>query len=167
MTSNIGADMIKKAGLGFNIPRGADKADQQDYEDMKKTLTDSLRRAFRPEFLNRVDSTIIFRSLTKAEITDIVDILMDDVKERVVEHDLVLELSQAGKEHLADAGYDPEYGARPLRRVIQNQIEDILSDGLLSGAFTPGGTIYIDASEGSLTFEQREREVPEEDPAPA
>jgi ATP-dependent Clp protease ATP-binding subunit ClpC len=158
MTSNVGADMIKRqTSLGFNIPRDEEKADLQAYDEMRKKLMDSLRRQFRPEFINRVDAIIVFRALSKEEITEIVDILLDRVRERLGEHNVELEVTQAAKEHFADEGYDPEYGARPLRRVIQNKLEDALSDGILAGRFEQGHVILVDFADGELTFTQKEK----------
>jgi ATP-dependent Clp protease ATP-binding subunit ClpC len=157
MTSNIGAEMIKRSTqLGFSLPRDQQGPDVGDYEEMRKKLMEQLRHAFRPEFLNRVDATIVFRSLTKEEITQIVDLLLNNVRERLVEHHVTLEATQAAKEYLAEQGYDPDYGARPLRRVIQNQVEDVLSDGILSGRFEAGQTIVIDYVDGELVFEKKE-----------
>lgn len=151
MTSNIGADLIKRGvQLGFDIPRDVDSADTAEYEEMRKKLMDQLRHAFRPEFLNRVDATIVFRMLNKDEITRIVSILVDDVATRLSEHSLKLRLTQAGREYLAQEGFDPEYGARPLRRVIQNRVEDALSDGILSGRYEAGSTILIDYADNEL-----------------
>ncbi len=136
MTSNVGADMIKRnSGLGFNTPLDNDKADNEAYEDMTKNVTDQLRRMFRPEFLNRVDASIIFRSLTRDEIKAIVDLELNKVRERLLEHAITLEVTDEALTWLAENGYDPEFGARPLRRLIQNEIEDTLSDGILSGEF--------------------------------
>ena len=128
---------------------------------MRKKLMEQLRRAFRPEFLNRVDATIVFRSLSKAEITEIVDLLISDVAERLTEHDIRLKLTQTAREYLADEGYDPEYGARPLRRVIQNQVEDALSDGILAGRLEPGHVILVDYVDDELVLSQLEEEESE------
>ncbi|MBX3066475.1 MAG: ATP-dependent Clp protease ATP-binding subunit [Anaerolineae bacterium] len=153
MTSNVGADTIKRGNvLGFEVPRESEQQSQAEYDEMRKKVTDQLRRAFRPEFLNRVSATIVFRSLTKEEITAIVDLELQKVRERVSEHALVLEVTDAAKALLAEKGYDPEYGARPLRRVITNLVEDKLSDGILSGQFKLGATVRIDAAEGEITF---------------
>jgi len=158
MTSNVGADMIKRqTALGFQMPRDEDKEQAQEYEDMRKKLMESLRRAFRPEFLNRVDATIVFRALNKQEITEIVDILLERVQERLKEHNVQLQATQAAKEHLANEGYDPDFGARPLRRVIQNKLEDALSDGILSGKFETGHVVEVDFVDGELTLTQREK----------
>lgn len=159
MTSNIGADLIKRGTqLGFSIPRGSEQAETEEYAEMRKKLMESLRRAFRPEFLNRVDATIVFRSLTRDEITQIVDLLLARVRELLVEHSVELEITQAAKEFLANEGYDPEYGARPLRRVIQNRIEDALSDGILGGRFPANSTVIVDAVDGELVFSVKENE---------
>jgi ATP-dependent Clp protease ATP-binding subunit ClpC len=164
MTSNIGADLIKRGTiLGFDLPRDEELTEHQEYDEMRKKLMDNMRHAFRPEFLNRVDAIIVFRALSKSEITEIVDLLMDKVRERVAEHDIQITMTDAARHHIADEGYNPEYGARPLRRVIQNQIEDALSDGLLSGQFEPGDTILIDYVDDELVFTHDE-EVAEPEP---
>jgi ATP-dependent Clp protease ATP-binding subunit ClpC len=113
---------------------------------------EQLRRAFRPEFLNRVSGTIVFRSLTKDEITAIVDLELKKVRERLSEHALMLDMTREAKDFLAEKGYDPEYGARPLRRVITNLVEDKLSDGILSGTFKIGSTVHIDVKDGEMVF---------------
>ncbi len=160
MTSNIGADTIKRSTqLGFNVPRDDAAAEGEAYEEMRKKLMDQLRRAFRPEFLNRVDATIVFRSLNKAEIAEIVNLLLNDVRERLAEHGVQIELTPAATEHLAEEGFDPEYGARPLRRVIQNQIEDALSDNILMGRFEAGTTILVDYVDGELVFNEKTEEL--------
>jgi ATP-dependent Clp protease ATP-binding subunit ClpC len=165
MTSNIGAEDIKRGTqLGFEIPKDAADMEAGEYDEMRKKLMEQLRRAFRPEFLNRVDATIVFRALTKAEITEIVDIVLNNVHERLAEHEVQLKVTQAAKEYLADEGYDPDYGARPLRRVVQNQVEDVLSDGILTGRFEAGHTIMVDFVDGELVFRQEDPEV--EEPAP-
>ncbi|MGF1503988.1 MAG: hypothetical protein ACFB51_02455 [Anaerolineae bacterium] len=122
----------------------------------------ALRRAFRPEFINRVDATIVFRALSKDEITQIVDILLERVQERLEEHGLRIELTEAAKVYLAEEGYDPEFGARPLRRVLQNKVEDALSDRILSGDLDGVNTILVDYVDDELTFTaQEEMELPE------
>jgi ATP-dependent Clp protease ATP-binding subunit ClpC len=163
MTSNVGADVIQRnTSLGFELPRDGEQAlEDQEYKDMRKKLMDSLRRQFRPEFLNRVDAIIVFRSLTKHEITEIVDLLMERVRERLGEHDIYVQITEAAKTYIAEEGYNPEYGARPLRRVIQNEIEDALSDGLLAGDFEPGATVQIDYRDDKLVFEPVEAEEDE------
>jgi ATP-dependent Clp protease ATP-binding subunit ClpC len=148
MTSNVGADMIKRnSGLGFNTPLADDVADNEAYEDMTKNVTDQLRRMFRPEFLNRVDASIIFRSLTRDEIKKIVDLELDKVRERLLEHAITLEVNDEALTWLAENGYDPEFGARPLRRLIQNEVEDTLSDGILSGDFGLASIVKVSVDE--------------------
>ncbi|MAU10540.1 MAG: NDP-hexose 4-ketoreductase [Anaerolineaceae bacterium] len=148
MTSNVGADMIKRQSrLGFQY-RGdeAQKLDE-DYDDMSKNVMDQVRRMFRPEFLNRVDATVIFRALSPEEIESIVDLELNKVRDRLIEHAITLEVAEEGRAWLAREGYDAEFGARPLRRLIQNEIEDRLSDGILSGEFTIGSTVSVSANE--------------------
>jgi ATP-dependent Clp protease ATP-binding subunit ClpC len=162
MTSNIGAEVIRRGTqLGFAVPRVEVEMEKAEYEEMRKKLMDELRRAFRPEFLNRVDATIVFRALSQEDITQIVDILMDSVRERLVEYDVKLVLADAAKEYLAREGFDPENGARPLRRVIQNQVEDALSDGILGGKFVEGDTVRIDYVDDELVFKRTEELEPE------
>ncbi len=170
MTSNVGADLIKpNSGLGFHTPLDNDKAQEEAYQDMSRNVTDQLHRMFRPEFLNRVDATIIFRSLTQDEIQQIVDLELDKVRERLLEHAITLELTDAGCEWLAENGYDPEYGARPLRRLIQNEIEDRLADGILSGEFGLACVVRVDVDDdGALALTSvEEDEIAEELEAPA
>ncbi len=153
MTSNVGADTIKRGvSLGFEVPRDEAQSQTQEYDEMRKKVMDQLRRAFRPEFLNRVSATIVFRSLSRDEIKAIVDLELNKVRERLSEHALVLELTDAAKQLLSEKGYDPEYGARPLRRVITNLVEDRLSDGILSGVFKIGSTVRVDAVEGEIVM---------------
>ncbi len=147
MTSNIGADLIKKGtALGFALKRDEETEERQSYEDMRKKLTDSLKKVFRPEFLNRLDSVIIFRSLNKADIEKIVSLELDKVAERLKDHNLTLTATPAALAAFADEGYDIEFGARPLRRVIQQRVEDPLSDRLLSGEFTDGDAILVEVN---------------------
>ena len=148
MTSNVGADMIKpNSGLGFNTPFDNDKLDEETYQDMSRNITDQLQRMFRPEFLNRVDASIIFRSLTRSEIKQIVELELNKVRERLLEHAMTLETTEAAIEWLAENGYNPEFGARPLRRLIQNEVEDALSDGILSGDFGLASVVRADVDE--------------------
>nr|HID13413.1 ATP-dependent Clp protease ATP-binding subunit [Anaerolineae bacterium] len=155
MTSNIGAEMIRReTGLGFAIPRDEMADARRNYEEMRKRLLEELKRTFRPEFLNRVDSVIVFHALSREEIAQIVDLELDKVRARLVEYDIGLEVTEAAKELLAEEGYSEEYGARPLRRVIQNRIEDALSDAVLAGRFTAGDMVLVDAEEGEITMKQ-------------
>ncbi len=165
MTSNIGADMIKRqSSLGFALKRDEITEERLSYEDMRKKLQESLKRAFRPEFINRLDAVVIFRSLNKEDILKIVKLELDKVAERLVEHNLVLTAIPEALAALADLGYDAEFGARPLRRIIQQKVEDPLSDKLLSGEFHDGDALEVVMSpEGEVVLE---REVAKEE-APA
>ena len=149
MTSNVGADMIMRKGdIGFNLKTDEDLEEQMAYKDMRKKLTDALKRVFRPEFINRVDSVIIFRSLNKENLRQIVNLEIEKVAKRLEEHQLVIKPTDAALDLLSELGYDREYGARPLKRVIQNKIEDPLSDALLNSEFADGDTVVIDVEVG-------------------
>lgn len=145
LTSNIGAEAIRRGGLGFALPGDRTRQSEQEYQEMSQRLREELKRTFRPEFLNRVDAVIVFRPLGPEQIARIVDLELAKVAERLAERDLRLEVSAAAREWLAREGYSPEYGARPLRRVIQTRVEDAISEALLAGDFGPGDTIYVDA----------------------
>ncbi|MDX1992041.1 MAG: ATP-dependent Clp protease ATP-binding subunit, partial [bacterium] len=161
MTSNVGADTIKRgANLGFNVPLDRERSEKESYDELKKSVTDQLRRTFRPEFLNRVDATIVFRALTQDEIKAIVDLELMKVGERLIEHAITLDVTDAARAWLAEKGYDPEFGARPLRRLIQNEVEDALSDGILSGKFSIASVIRLTTNdEGELLLEQAEEGI--------
>ena len=155
MTSNIGADTIKRGStLGFDLKRDEEQQDKETYDDLRKHVTEQLRRAFRPEFLNRVDATVVFRPLSREEIKAIVELELKKVRERLIEHAITLDVTEDAREWLANHGYDPEYGARPLRRLIQNEVEDVLSDGILSGRFSIASEVRVRTDEeGSLVME--------------
>jgi ATP-dependent Clp protease ATP-binding subunit ClpC len=146
MTSNIGAKLIQGAkGLGFVISQDEDgDRRESEYEKMKAKVMDALKKTFRPEFINRLDGIMVFRSLSKDEIAQIVELELRPLRMQMAEQEMVLRLTDAARLAVAEAGYDPEYGARPLRRVIQNQIQDPLSEGMLSEKYVPGDTITID-----------------------
>src|SRR5512147_2959353 len=170
MTSNVGADMIKRQGqLGFTIQREQAVEEESAYEDMRKKLMESLRRVFRPEFINRLDAVVIFRSLNKEDIQKIVSLELDKVAERLKEHNLILTATPEALAALADQGYDADFGARPLRRVIQQRVEDPLSDKVLSGEFQDGDTVLVSLnSEGEVVLEgDGEKETEEAPAAPA
>lgn len=155
MTSNIGADTIKRGTtLGFSFEKDEQMSQAEEYEEMRKRVTEELRRNFRPEFLNRLDGTIVFRSLTREEINEIVELRLNEVRARMKEHNLGLEVTDAARTFIGDKGYDPEFGARPLRRVVTNLVEDKLSDFILMGNFEVGSTVVVDlnAETKELTF---------------
>ena len=149
MTSNIGADIIKnQAGLGFRK-----KSTEVTYEQTKEMLMKEVERHFRPEFLNRVDDIIMFRNLTREDLTSIVDIELAKVRERLESQGLQLVLTDEAKEFLIEKGYNPDFGARPLRRAIENLIEDHISEELLRGAYKGKNRITISVKDGHLYFE--------------
>jgi ATP-dependent Clp protease ATP-binding subunit ClpC len=159
MTSNVGADLIRRqTQIGFELKHDKDTEERMAYEDMRKKLTDALNRAFRPEFINRVDTVIVFHALSKDQIAEIVDLELAKVAERLMDNQIHLRLTEHGRALLADLGYNPEMGARPLRREIQSKVEDQLSDGLLAGHFKDGDTILIDAEDGEVILRIDETE---------
>jgi ATP-dependent Clp protease ATP-binding subunit ClpC len=167
MTSNIGAEMIKRqTGLGFALKRDEETEEKLAYEEMRKKLMESLKRVFRPEFINRLDSVIVFRALSRDDIQQIVQLELDKVAERLKEHAITLTATPAALGLLADLGYDPDMGARPLKRIIQQKVEDVLSDALLSGQFTDGEAIVVDVSDDEVVL-RREIQAEPEVPAPA
>jgi ATP-dependent Clp protease ATP-binding subunit ClpC len=164
MTSNIGAETIKRGpNLGFAFQRDENLEEKEAYAEMRKTLMEQLKRQFRPEFINRVDSIIVFRQLTQANIRQIVDIILSEVNERLVEHNFQLEATDPARDWLAKHGYDAEFGARPLRRLIQSSIEDKLSDAVLGGEFKDEPVILVDVDEETDEITLRHKETDEED----
>ena len=165
MTSNIGADVIKRQStLGFALKRDEATEERLSYEDMRKKLNESLKRAFRPEFINRLDATVIFRALNKEDIQKIVTLELDKVSLRLRDHDLTLTATLEALSTLAALGYDAEFGARPLKRIIQQKVEDPLSDKLLSGEFQHGDAILVTLGPDEEIILERAGE-PEEAPA--
>jgi ATP-dependent Clp protease ATP-binding subunit ClpC len=165
MTSNVGAkSLLKDTSLGFQpVSVTSQQREDQQYDRMRDKVLDQLKTLFRPEFLNRVDSLVVFRSLNVDEIRQIVDLMLARVRDQLKSQDMTLEVSQAAKDHIIKTGFDPDYGARPLRRVIQNMIEDPLAEALLVGRFTPGQTIVVDRLEdGGLTIEPFVEKIPVE-----
>jgi ATP-dependent Clp protease ATP-binding subunit ClpC len=158
MTSNIGAEMIRKqSSLGFDLKRDEGEKEKQDYEEMRKKLLESLRKVFRPEFINRLDGVIVFHPLSREHLRSIVTLELDKVAQRMQEHNILLHASDAALEQLASEGFDPEMGARPLRRVIQDKVEDRLSDAVLSHEFNDGDSILVDMDKEKKMVLKRER----------
>jgi ATP-dependent Clp protease ATP-binding subunit ClpC len=163
MTSNVGAEMIKRqTQLGFSHKSDDQLEERLAYDEMRKKLTESLRRVFRPEFINRVDSVIVFRSLNRENIETIVELELKKVALRLEEHSIVLNATEPALAKLAELGYDPDMGARPLRRVIQQKVEDRLSDALLAGEFEDGDTIMVDLEDDEIILHRNQ-----EEPVPA
>ncbi len=153
MTSNVGTEAIRKEGrLGFQTANDADAAKTADYDRMKEKVLTELKTVFRPEFLNRIDSTVIFHPLDKVQVRQIVDMELKRVGMQMIEQELKIEASLDAKDFLVDKGFDPAYGARPLRRAIQTHIEDPMAEGLLEGRFKRGDTIMIDVQNGELVM---------------
>jgi ATP-dependent Clp protease ATP-binding subunit ClpC len=147
MTSNLGTADLRKASVGFS------KADEAvSYAKMKEKVNDALKQHFRPEFLNRIDETIVFHELSKPEVVTIVDHMVKRVQDQLLSQGIGLELSAEAKLWLAERGYDPTLGARPLRRAIQRQIEDPMSERILFKEFHAGETVLVDVEDDALTF---------------
>jgi ATP-dependent Clp protease ATP-binding subunit ClpC len=162
MTSNVGAEEIRRQSkIGFSISQQTQADEQRDYEEMSRKLKSRLRRLFRPEFINRLDAIIVFRALDKVALREIVELEIDKVRERLHENDLELDLSDAARDWLAEEGYSDEYGARPLRRLIQQEVETPFSDALISGEFKPGDDVWLDVVDSELVLR-----CPEEEPEP-
>ena len=155
MTSNAGANrIIAPKHLGFSMD-DTDKA--KTHERMKKGVMEEVKQIFRPEFLNRIDETIVFAVLTKEEVKKIAKLFMDELRARLLsEHQITLKITSGAMDLLADKGYDENYGARPLRRIIQNEIEDVLADKILEGTLTNGQTMTIGKKDKKLTFSVKE-----------
>jgi ATP-dependent Clp protease ATP-binding subunit ClpC len=149
MTSNLGAKQLQtNSALGFRVQGDtAEARAEASYDLMREKVQNELKQNFRPEFLNRIDATVVFRSLTVEEITKIVDLMLARVRDQLRAQQMQLEVTQAAKEHIIKLGYDVAYGARPLRRVIMNMVEDVLAEQLLLGAYEPGTTILVDKGE--------------------
>jgi ATP-dependent Clp protease ATP-binding subunit ClpA len=152
MTSNVGTGMVEKNTIGFSV-----HAKDSRTADTRKRLLEALRQQFRPEFLNRVDDIIVFNSLTREHLTRIVDIQLDNVGKLLKDRKLNLEITPAAKDRIINEGYDPEYGARPMRRAIQRLVQDPLALKVISGEFAEGDTIFVDAAPDTtdLTFAVR------------
>ncbi len=147
LTSNVGATFLRRQTLGFGA------ADEESgYEKMKERILDELKRTFRPEFLNRLDETIVFHALSEQHITEIVDIMIAELNRRVDDYNLQVEVSAQAKQKLIQEGFDPKFGARPLRRVIQKRLEDGLSEGMLQRNISPGDRVMVAVEEDRFVF---------------
>jgi len=151
MTSNIGAELIKRnMSIGFDIHGDSDK--QIEYDKMKEKVLGEVKKTFRPEFLNRIDATVVFHGLTKEHIRKIVDLMLSQTIDSVKERNITLEITETAKDLLGDKGYDPVFGARPLRRTIQEMVENQLSEALLHGDFLPGDTVVVDCEDDRIVI---------------
>ena len=155
MTSNVGARLIteKQKSLGFTQADSQETAAEADFEKTKELVMGELKALFRPEFLNRVDDIIVFHKLTKEDTQKIARKMLSALEKKLKDMDIVMEFSDSAVEAVADKGYDPNYGARPLRRVIQNQVEDPISEEMLEGKVTANKTYRCDYKDNKFTFE--------------
>ncbi len=153
MTSNIGSELIRKeSSIGFISRSDEAKVAEMSYDKMKEKLLEEMKKTFRPEFLNRIDGVVVFHALTKDHIRQIVELMLSQIENQLKEKDIKLDITGAAKDFLGEKGYDPTFGARPLRRVIERMIEDPLSEALLEGRFHSGETIQIDCQNGEIVL---------------
>src|SRR5712691_365292 len=161
MTSNVGAELLKKQTvMGFGAPR-----EGHDYDSMRDKIMEETKRVFKPEFLNRLDEIIVFHSLGKPELLRIVDLEVDKVLKRIKAKEVHIEMQQSAKEFLIDKGYDPQYGARPMRRAVERFLEDPLAEELLRGNVKPGDHVDVVAADGKLSFKVPESQAQSSTPA--
>src|SRR6476469_721469 len=161
MTSNVGAELLKKQTvMGFGAP-----SEGHDYDSMRDKILDETKRVFKPEFLNRLDEIIVFHSLGKPELLRIVDLEVDKVLTRIKAKEVHIDLQQSAKEFLIDKGYDPQYGARPMRRAVERFLEDPLAEELLRGNVKPGDRVDVVAADGKLSFQVPESQAQSSAPA--
>jgi ATP-dependent Clp protease ATP-binding subunit ClpC len=152
MTSNVATAEMKHANIGFITPRWGEAESVADAQEaqMRARAVEGLKRAFKPEFLNRIDSIVVFRALDRAELVQIVDLLLGKVRTRLAEQEITLEFGDDLREFLMREGFDPEFGARPLRRAIQTYVDDALADAILMGELQPGQTATLSVRDGAV-----------------
>ena len=159
LTSNVGAERLKKgATMGFTAPD-----DEQDYERMKENLTEEAKKIFRPEFLNRFDDIVVFHSLGRGELTQILDLELEKVQKRLAQRNLHFKLDDAARDLLLEKGHDPTYGARPMRRAVEKYLEDPMAEEIIRGNLREGETIAISAKDDQLVFTQKKAQAKDED----
>jgi ATP-dependent Clp protease ATP-binding subunit ClpC len=157
MTSNTGVELIKRhMAMGFAASKDKARAQMSGYEQMKEKVMAEVKKTFRPEFLNRIDEIIVFHELTEEQLRSIVELLVDDLQKRLADRKLGIEITEKAKAWLTEVGYDPTYGARPLRRAIERYVENPLSSKLLQGEFSPGDTIIVERGADELIFSVKE-----------
>jgi ATP-dependent Clp protease ATP-binding subunit ClpC len=157
MTSNVAADhLMREMSVGFRLAQDEAQNAEEEYQKMKDKVLGQLKKTFRPEFLNRIDAVVVFRALNKKQIREIVELMLSEVQERLDEHEITLEASEEAKGLLATQGYDPHYGARPLRRVIQTMIEDPLSEAILAGEYNTGDTVILEIEDDEIKLLSKE-----------
>ena len=160
MTSNAGVELIKReSAIGFATKKDQTKAQKSNYEDMKEKVMIEVKKTFRPEFLNRLDEIIVFHELNEEQLRQVVDLLAKDLQKRLAERKLSVEITEKAKSWLAKEGYDPVYGARPLRRALEKYVENPLAIKVLGGEFKEGDTIVVDSGDDGLTFTKKKNKT--------
>jgi len=158
MTSNAGVELIKReSAIGFSTKKDMAKAQKSNYEEMKEKVMIEVKKTFRPEFLNRLDEIIVFHELNEEQLRQVVDLLAKDLQKRLAERKLSVEITEKAKSWLAKEGYDPVYGARPLRRALEKYVENPLAVKVLGGEFKEGDTIVVDTGDDGLTFTKKKK----------
>ena len=159
LTSNVGAERLRKgSAMGFTPPD-----DEEDYARMKENLTEEAKKVFRPEFLNRFDDILVFRSLGRDELTQILELELEKVRKRLAERDIHFELDASARDLLLEKGFDPTYGARPMRRAVERYLEDPMAEEIIRGDLREGETISISTKDEKLDFTQKESSAKGED----
>ena len=163
MTSNIGSKVIEKGGGGLGFEFSGDSVEDSQYNRIKSLVNEELKQYFRPEFLNRLDEIIVFRQLTKSEVKEIAEIMLQEVFARLQDKGIKLSVTDAFKERLVEEGYNPSYGARPLRRAVMRLLEDSLAEEVLSGRIKDGDKALVDIDENKkVTINISSEESPQE-----
>jgi ATP-dependent Clp protease ATP-binding subunit ClpC len=158
MTSNAGVELIKReSAIGFSTKKDMAKAQKSNYEEMKEKVMIEVKKTFRPEFLNRLDEIIVFHELNEEQLRQVVDLLAKELQKRLAERKLSVEITEKAKSWLAKEGYDPVYGARPLRRALEKYVENPLAVKVLGGEFKEGDTIVVDTGDDGLTFTKKKK----------
>jgi ATP-dependent Clp protease ATP-binding subunit ClpC len=158
MTSNAGVEFIKReSAMGFAAKKDQAKTQKSNYEDMREKVLAEVKKTFRPEFLNRLDEVIVFHELNESQLRQVVDLLAKDLEKRLADRKLTIEITESAKSWLAKEGYDPVYGARPLRRALEKYVENPLSVKVLGGEFKEGDTIIVDTGIEGLIFTPKKK----------
>jgi ATP-dependent Clp protease ATP-binding subunit ClpC len=162
MTSNIGSKVIEKGGGGLGFEFGGGDADETNYNRIRSLVNEELKQYFRPEFLNRLDEIIVFRQLTRDEVKEIAEIMLKEVFSRMLDKGIALSVTEAFKERLVEEGYNPSYGARPLRRAVMRLLEDSLAEEFLSGRIGDGDAALVDVNDDKQVVIRKQAALPAE-----
>ncbi len=160
MTSNIGSKVIEKGGGGLGFEFGGGDAEETNYNRIRSLVNEELKQYFRPEFLNRLDEIIVFRQLTRDEVKDIAEIMLREIFARMQDKGIRLSVTEAFKERLVEEGYNPSYGARPLRRAVMRLLEDSLAEEFLSGRIGEGDAALVDINEEKQVVIRKQAAIP-------